>query len=301
MRPNVQIAVGTYTGDGNDNRSILVGFRPQLVFVKGGLNVMVWRSAQMRGDSAAIMNAANAANLVQELLNDGFQVGTDARVNANGTSYYYVAIRGLSAQEYFRTGNYVGDGNAARNYTGGGFAFTPDLVFLKRNDGNTVIYRTAAHTGDSTSYFTTTTNQTNRIKALIAGGFQLGSNAEANNNGSEYSYAALKQIPGAFAVGSYTGTGAAGLSISGLGFAPDAVFVDGNVAQHGYVKTKDMPASDAFPISANTAAIQTGITALNADGFTLGNSATVNTLDATHYWFAFKAGNYSVPLSRIAI
>ena len=36
---------------------------------------------------------AAASDRIQSLMADGFQVGTKAQVNANGSTYYYLALR----------------------------------------------------------------------------------------------------------------------------------------------------------------------------------------------------------------
>lgn len=89
------MGVGSYTGNGVDSRSITgIGFQAQYVVVKSGASgAPVHRPASLSGDSTLLYGSANAANLIQALEVDGFQVGTDGQVNTNGTTYYYVAFR----------------------------------------------------------------------------------------------------------------------------------------------------------------------------------------------------------------
>jgi hypothetical protein len=299
-RYNFQVKVGTYTGNGADSRGITdVGFRPHLVIVKGGSNIAPWRIRQMAGDIAAGFGGVDSSDRIQEMLNDGFQVGANAQVNANGTVYYYVAIRATGSQNHFASGRYIGDGTAARNITTGGFSFTPDLIFLKRADGGTNLFRTSEHAANICSYFTTTTDQSNRINSFLSGGFQIGSNAETNNSGSAFWYTVLREIPNIFVVGSYVGNGVDGRQIE-VGFQPSAVFVKGNTGQQLRFKTSDMSALSAFILSTAAGSDDTSITAFNSTGFTIGTNAATNNPGTTYYWWALKAGDFSIPVERLA-
>lgn len=301
-RELIKIKVGTYTGNGVDSTAITgVGFRPNLVIVKGTQQLGVWRVRPMTGDSTALFgNGTLAADKIQEFLSDGFQVGTNAQVNTNGTVYYYLAMSGAAAQDYFRTGLYIGNGSDDRSYTAGGLGFTPDLFVTAQQGANSAVWRSSSHSGDATSYFGTTTNQTNRIQNLISNGFQLGTNAEVNGSASKYSFFAIKNIPGAFMVGTYTGTGVDAKRITGLGFQPDAVFVKGNVASNMKIKTVDMSGANSQPLAATTAADALSIASFISDGFTIGTDASVNTAGSTYYWWAFKSGSFNVPLNRLS-
>jgi hypothetical protein len=91
---------GSYTGDGADNRSIAgATFQPDYVIVRSSTNGNVCdrgvhRPASLTGDfSLEFSNIANAANIVQALEPDGFQVGADCKVNANTKPYYWMAFQ----------------------------------------------------------------------------------------------------------------------------------------------------------------------------------------------------------------
>jgi hypothetical protein len=92
-----------------------------------------------------------------------------------------------------------------------------------------------------------------------------------------------------FASGTYTGDGGATKAITGVGFQPCAVIVKGEGATAAVIRTADMPAntSKAFPATASST---DGVRVLDADGFTVGNGATVNTNGVKYYWQAWKAG-----------
>ena len=101
---SVRIKSGAYSGNGNDNRNITgIGFQPDAVFIYkyvSGVAVqlalkienhtvdLTWRS----GTSG--LNPKVDSNLIQELKSDGFEIGSDAVVNENGSNYKYLALKG---------------------------------------------------------------------------------------------------------------------------------------------------------------------------------------------------------------
>ena len=66
---------------------------------------------------------------------------------------------------------------------------------------------------------------------------------------------------------------------------------------YSVVTTSSMPTGNARPI--NGVAMGTGyVDSLNNDGFTLNTNVRVNDVGITYYWYAFKAGDYALPISR---
>lgn len=301
-RSNLQIKVGTYTGNGVDSTNITgVGFRPDLVIVKGGANIACWRNKHNRGDSTMYLagNTANFADGIQEILSDGFQVGTDAKVNANGTTYYYIAIRGTSGQSHFKTGRYYGNATDARQLTAQGIDFTPDIFFVKGNRADNPSVKTTESTGDNSWHFSGSIDAANEIQDLIANGVELGTSSRVNGaTTEEYFFAALKKLSGAIQSFTYTGNGVDGREITGLGFQPDFVIVKNATATNAAcIRTSDFSGDSSASVGASTATTNQ-IQSFTSDGFTVGTSAPVNT-DATVYWgFAFKAGDFNAPITR---
>jgi len=91
------IKIGSYTGNGADNRSITgVGFQPDWIWVSRTDSAVSnpFKTKNHAGDSSYVLDAASMnANMIQALEADGFQVGTHNGVNANGGSYDYLAIK----------------------------------------------------------------------------------------------------------------------------------------------------------------------------------------------------------------
>ena len=112
---------------------------------------------------------------------DGFTVGSDVRVNRDGTTYHYVAWAEIAGK--VDVGTYTGNGADNRNIPGVGFQ--PDFVMVQTDGGlPTVAHSTAMGPSiDISHFFNATVNQTNRIQALQPDGFQVGSAPESNGNG----------------------------------------------------------------------------------------------------------------------
>ena len=196
-------AYGSYSGDGNDNRNILTSasWAPDLVLIvrDGGASSPVWRnnSTAHSGDSTAYFNtAANVTGRIKSLDPTGnggyFQVGTNADVNASGANtYYWIALKNLTGSIY--TSSYAGDGTDNRNIVAGD-TFTPDYAWTKHTGANQGVNRYSHQTGDLSNTFQGT-GAANVIQALNSTGFQVGSHAYVNTNGSgtqNYGYLNLK-------------------------------------------------------------------------------------------------------------
>jgi hypothetical protein len=95
--------VGTYNGNATDLRSITaVGFQPAYLLVRSGDTATSragrHRAASLTGTSSQAFNAlADVTTSLKALLPTGFQLGTDASVNANGIAYYYLALKDVGA------------------------------------------------------------------------------------------------------------------------------------------------------------------------------------------------------------
>ncbi len=188
MKAGINVAVGTYTGDGTGNRNITgVAFQPAWVMTIGDGEEDYFRPALVAGDASfSIAGSGARTNRIQSILANGFQIGSDANVNGSGLAYYWIAF---NATPQVVAGSYTGNGADNRNITGLGI--TPGFVWTKRSSSSMGVWRTDAVPGDSTLFWDNTNPATNRIQSIISDGFQVGTNAQANSNGSTYYYLAL--------------------------------------------------------------------------------------------------------------
>ena len=221
-----QMAVGTYQGDGNDNRDIAtVGFQPDVVWVLSqDAYVGAFRTSSMSADTTYYFDSGFNANWVQQLIATGFQVGNANEVNSTAgatDTYHWVAWKNTTGR--IRAGFYDGDGSTNRDLPIVGFQ--PEWVLVKRDDN----LRPWVHKPESTGAFTnaslyftsTSTVQTDDITRIRSLGFEVTSggtdlpNDRVNGNGVKYHYVAFG--PDSSCCGLTTAEGAGTVTVTGTG------------------------------------------------------------------------------------
>ena len=192
---NNDIHIGTYVGDGNDDRNITapMGFTPDFILVGADELVTSYWKTKMNTVEATIQfiaGAFEATDHVQAFIANGFQVGTSSNVNHSGRNYHYFCLKEISGLIKF--GSYTGDSNDNRNITGVGFQ--PDEVWIKGDHaGIPVAEKNAALDDvDKACWTDDWAPQANIIQDIIADGFQLGDENTINWNGNVYLYVAFK-------------------------------------------------------------------------------------------------------------
>ena len=193
------VAVGSYTGNGSDNRDISIAGTlsgtPDLVWIKrSDSQGFTWRSSLHSGDSASFNAAgADAANIIQAFGSGTFQVGTNNASNASGQTYYYAAFK--AAANVFAVFTYTGNGADNRDVTGL-TTFRPAYVFTHASNQVSFI-RTDDIAGDASKSVSANAFLTDRIQAILDTGMQVGTNAQVNNSGTTYiGYAfGVRRIP----------------------------------------------------------------------------------------------------------
>jgi hypothetical protein len=186
------------------------------------------------------------------------------------------------------SGTYTGNNTDSRPITGVGFQ--PDVVIVKSDDNSGVAeIRTSTMAGDNTKPMTGTTALTaNLIQSLDSNGFTIGGGGASanpvNKNGSTFHWVAMKSYTGHMALGSYTGNGTS-KSITGLGFSPEYAMVLPGANTAAVQRMSAM--TRTFTFGADTGST-TGITSLDSNGFSVGNSTSVNTNAATYYYIAWN-------------
>lgn len=96
-----QFKAMTYTPDGTDNYDVTgVGFQPDTLWTKrtNSTNAAGLRFKTHVGDSSTDLGAGgDAANIIQSVASDGFQVGTNASANVSGVPYVVCAFKDPAA------------------------------------------------------------------------------------------------------------------------------------------------------------------------------------------------------------
>lgn len=300
-RTNFRVKVGSYTGTGAAASVTDVGFAPTLVIVKGGANVACFRTRQMQGNSTAYLagNTANFADGITGLTANGFTLGTDAKANAAGTTYYYVAFWGAAAQEYFRTFRYWGNGTDDRSLTTAlGLKFTPTFAWIKGNRADNPSVRTDVISGDNSWHFSGTADASNELQSFVTEGIQVGTSSRVNSNGSEYFGVAFKSLAGVIRTFSFIGDGSDNRSITGIGFKPDFIILKNAATTNAAVIRTSAFSGDSSASAGSSAPSTDMIQKIESDGFQLGTHASVNNSGSTIYGVAFKAGDFNVPIVR---
>jgi hypothetical protein len=192
MQAGAELALGTYLGDGADNRSIGgLGFQPRWVATLGDGNDSMFRPGSAAVDvSYAFSGTGGLANRIQQMEPAGFQVGSNRDVNQLGATYHYLAWRGGGNVSQ---STYAGDGNDNRSITTVGWR--PTLVWVKEDTASQSVWRPDGVSGDLSLFFAATAASNNRIQALEPLGFQVGSNNQINRSGRTYHYLALRDGP----------------------------------------------------------------------------------------------------------
>jgi hypothetical protein len=186
------------------------------------------------------------------------------------------------------SGSYTGNNTDSRAITGVGFQ--PDVVIVKSDDNAGVAeIRTSTMAGDLTKPMTGATALTsNLIQSLDSNGFTIGGAAASanpvNKNGSTFHWVAMKAYTGHMALGTYTGNGTS-KSITGLGFSPEYAMVLPAANTAAVQRMSAM--TRTFTFGADTG-ITTGITSLDSNGFSVGNSTSVNSNAATYHYIAWN-------------
>jgi len=189
MKAGSELDVGSYVGNGADNRSITgVGFQPVWVITLGDGSDSAFRPGPLAGDNSYLMTGnATQADHIQALQVDGFQVGSSADVNESGTTFHYIA---WAASPQVARGTYVGNHTDNRSITGIGFQ--PLMAWIKRSATTASVWRPASLTGDASLFWDGTTLASDRIQALEPNGFQVGNDQSVNSNNQTYYYLALR-------------------------------------------------------------------------------------------------------------
>ena len=288
----LQLTSGSYVGNGVKPRPIAgVGFRPDLVIIRGETGqVAVARTSTMSGDQAKplVGGAAVDNDNIPALNDDGFTVGANNRVNANGVTYHWTAVQ--ASPGVLAVGSYTGDGAASRSITGAGFS--PEYVAVLDTGSSRAVQRYA---GMSRSYqFDADTGSTTEITALNPNGFSIGNAPETNRAGNVYHWFAFDTSPGSAKIGSYTGDGADNREISGIGFQPGYVSMRADntaTGRAGAHRFATLLGDSSYPFTNANGSLPNLIQALSPDGFQIGSDVSVNASGIPHYYLAIRASS----------
>lgn len=175
--------VGSYTGNGVDNRNIVISgmTNPQYVWVMGGhtsgpnIPEATWaHEANPAPFGSSPFDGVELVDNIQALNADGFQVGTHRNVNTDTELYFYACWKDSSV---VNVGSFTGNGLDNRSITGIGFQPTWMII---AHDGDRVVHREEDIAGDNSIFFSPHAFFADEIQAFEADGFQVGTSGRVN-------------------------------------------------------------------------------------------------------------------------
>lgn len=189
-----RMEIGSYLGDGKDNRVVDIGLAPQyLLVLSEGSEQAMQRFADEVGDaSLELQPTGEKSDRIQAFGPTFFEIGKNPTVNKSGRRYHWVAW--ASAPVTQAVGSYVGDGNPARLV--GVVPFGPELVFVKgasASEGNAL--RTPEMPGTTSLDVAPGALVDQAITGLVPTGFLVGDAAWANEAGKTIHWLAMRDAP----------------------------------------------------------------------------------------------------------
>ena len=282
----MKIATGKYIGTGSARSVITAGVAPDVVFVKGAgaTDAYVKMGTFASADSIALDAGSFVTTRITALNSDGFSVGTHADVNSNGTTYYWVAFEMESSDS--KNGTYTGDGTASQVITGVGFQ--ADMLLVAEN--NAPRNWKTDDMPAALSLRPLSNAVVPAIIALAADGFTVGvggTGLSINDSEVTYHYFASKNVSGKSNTVKYTGDGNDNRSITGAGFRPGVVFLQGDAPAASKMVLRFTHQSGDLSFEIDEAEQADKIQALETDGFQVGQGDSVNRLTGTPDYFAW--------------
>ena len=296
-RPWFRVEVGTYTGDGTDNRDIDTGFSPSFLQVYSENN-SVWKTNDLSGDNAKEVNTLQdiQSNLIQSIDDTSFQVGSNANINENTTPFYWVGIK-TNSPFHYNCNTRTGDGVDGRELNIG---FRPDFMSsIADGINNPSLFKTNTLPDGNTDSSVSMSNaeyQDNAWETITDTGVVIGSNSSVNTNANTYYDVLWNGEDDFYKSGTYTGNGVDDRKINGNRFTPSFLMVASDVGVYGAVWTTDMGTGTAYntgPVASNNDTIQD----VFKDGFEIGTNAQVNTNAVRYDWIALKEGQHAINAS----
>ena len=182
--------VGSYLGSTIDNIDIKkLPFQANMVAIKSNsTQTAAFRTSSHSGDLSSLFNnTAEAADLIQVLNSDGFQIGTSVIVNPSIIINNYFGFK--SGGGNFAVGSYNGNGSTQDITVG----FQADYIWVKHPTTTAGVSRSSDFSGDGVLPFTSDANVTSSITAINSTTFSLSSSSYVNQaSTNNYRYVAWR-------------------------------------------------------------------------------------------------------------
>jgi hypothetical protein len=306
----------TYRGTGATQSISGLGFEPDFVWIKerngasfhnvfdslrvvSGDHKRLYTNSTSAEESSTYLGTTNLTSLDS----DGFSLGTGTNTNNSGLTYVgwcWDAGSGSAASNTdgsitstvkanpsygFSIATYTGNGSAAT--IGHGLSSVPELLIVKcrsnaisapawpvwhKDLASTAHYLDLQTTAASASAGAALWNNT----APTASVFSVGTTSSCNSNGFTYVSYLFHSVAGYSSIGSYTGTGVAGLSVT-TGFRPAFILWKGTDANSWWIvdntrSTGDDAYNALFPDLSNAESTSSHRITFTDTGFTIPNT-----------------------------
>ena len=253
-----------YTGNGA-TQNIYTPFAPDFTWLKerSGTQWHSWYDSIRGVGNRIVSNSANAQNNDPNRLTsfnpNGFSIGTDGDTNTASDTYVswnwkagglptinndgtITSIVSANQNAGFSIAKYIGDGGSSKTIGHGLKSTQPNLVIFKRTDASVnwfVFFRpeggnTIGLEGLNTSNGAFSTNYTT-FQPSTTTMTTSGSTSDFNGSGNSYIMYNFVNVAGYQKIGSYIGTGNAGL-VEQVGFTPSFLLVKRTDAAGGIAK-----------------------------------------------------------------
>jgi hypothetical protein len=314
----------TYAYNGTPTNVSFVGtsFQPDFVWIKSRSSNSHQLTDSVRGVTKNLFtNVTNAeateTNTIQSFDVNGFTVGSEARINTLGqnvvswcwkaggtavsnTDGTITSTVSANQDAGFSIISYTGNSTSAQTI-GHGLSAAPELIITKNlNDSEHWVVGNSSTGWTKGLYLSATTaaftnnniygvDPTSTVYTVSGGGFDS-SNTLVNTTNKNYIAYCFHSVDGYQKIGSYTGTGSAGNTVTGLGFQPRFLMIKNTNGYEWVIKDSLRGATnELYPNSSaseNTIADPSNIT-FNSDGFTMNNpEGATNQNNATIIYLA---------------
>lgn len=198
---------------------------------------------------------------------------------------------GLVAQAHatVTSGTYTGSGAAGRQILGLGFQ--PEMVIIKGDNDRAAVIRTSTMPAGKVKRLAgDDALLPDRIRNLLADGFELGNDDDVNDSGVVYAWVAFSASQGELKLGTYRGNGNILQTITGVGFQPEAVFILPGDSDRPCWRSNAMATYMAMPFDASS--LRMGlINSFQPDGFQVSFDGAVNENGVTFHYVAWNAAS----------
>ena len=309
----------TYDGTGADGNSITgFGFKPGLLWLKRRNSTADhWLFDIVRGPFKLLESSTsdaenNRTTSVASFDDDGFTIDNDTAYNNTSDDYISWAWKADDNEATINTEGSIDSlvsananagfsivkytGNGANGTVGHGLSAAPEMIIAKStsdayewkiwhkdlSSGYQILFNGAAQASDSSVWTTTTPTSTV---------FSVGTNVGVNQSAKDYIAYCFHSVSNYSKIGSYSGTGSSGNSITGLGFQPDWIMIKRTDSAGLWCLLDSVRGTTQFLSAEQSSAEQTISSAITftSNGFTLTDtSANRNASGGTYMYMAFK-------------